>query len=818
MALLTFAPFPMSCPVSTTISPMSVAGAFATLDASRATKKSKEAMKSVALNALRHLRRIAGASDADEDVLSADITPYLPILPAAAREDAMKRMLAKRAPEYACRARQFVQKVTGTRPVTRGLREKCPKLFAPLLGARHERHTNGALVYIARLCRMVGHNGAPAILPSFEVLLEAAHRFRRETIQSGHAQPGNPSKRLTDALSAYRRARKALLAATSDAERPAVTAQFAAVPIRRNIQRGSNLLFEPAVCDAIRAAGHDPADLTPFGALAIVSPEVAADFVSWETETKGKTLSEAYRDKTRSALTRVAGWLVRAGMLEQLRKLEGADQMLGLSVQRPAHLEINSRVARRYGVTMDASNRAVSLLEVAMELEAARSLARSTVTTPEAAGFDHRGRPWLTDSMASDMECVWSVVYSVHSSAATLSDERAREWGLLRTRYDELEKAVKERRLPPRLRITKKNKLQFLRTVTQPQLLCLALPLRRREVHRLRDHWLASRATAEGARHTNPNGHPAVRDASDAYFGAAVPFMMLAIAADDGVRQQQYTHGRLGRAAQFRPVFLRDARGMAVGLASMSTTWDGDLSDPAHLKVPEKGGVPQVREQRVLRPGIVDHEILWDIISVWRPGQLVASRTIAADAPYDLEADMAAGRWSLFPTDSPSVTRPNRSRTDVSGLIGEEQHYEVRSFLRPELPAWDDLDNSWRCLWAAHILRLLVATYWGGVRGDWEQAKWLTMDSKVTLDREYVVLDPYIRERCALDKKSFENPSAYDELMDKLCREQKLVDPLDQARLPMPEHWHGKVPPLPGPDRVRISAARPGQAAPTPPA
>ena len=149
----------------------------------------------------------------------------------------------------------------------------------------------------------------------------------------------------------------------------------------------------------------------------------------------------------------------------------------------------------------------------------------------------------------------------------------------------------------------------------------------------------------------------------------------------------------------------------------------------------------------------------WDVIRVWRPTQLRASRAIASDAPYDLDADMAAGHWSLFPTDSPEVTRPNRSRTDVSGLIGAELHYEVRSFLRPELPVWEELDNSWRCLWAAHILRLLVATYSGGVRGDWEQARWLSMDSKGTLEREYVEARPVhqgaLCARQALLRKSF---------------------------------------------------------------
>jgi hypothetical protein len=219
----------------------------------------------------------------------------------------------------------------------------------------------------------------------------------------------------------------------------------------------------------------------------------------------------------------------------------------------------------------------------------------------------------------------------------------------------------------------------------------------------------------------------------------------------------------------------------------MVTSWQGDREDPAHLKIDEDDGRPAKREDRQLRPGIVDFVLLWDLIALWRPQQLVSAGTVDTMAAYDLVDDLRSGKFALFPTARRSVKRAHKSRTDVSPMIGRELHHIVRTYLRPMLPIWEDLDGRWRSLWAAHILRLLNASYWAGVRQDMEYAKLLLMDTEATIRREYVTLNPYINERLGLDTTNWEHPRAYDAYMDALCRQFKRIDPTKDPLLPRPD-------------------------------
>ena len=88
--------------------------------------------------------------------------------------------------------------------------------------------------------------------------------------------------------------------------------------------------------------------------------------------------------------------------------------------------------------------------------------------------------------------------------------------------------------------------------------------------------------------------------------------------------------------------------------------------------------------------------------------------------------------------------RPQRSGQtrpeSLSSLFGQTVHWIVRDVLgRTEVPAWDDPTRmtEWRGLFSAHASRSLIVTYWGGLRGDWLYACWLTGDTERTPAARY---------------------------------------------------------------------------------
>jgi hypothetical protein len=64
-----------------------------------------------------------------------------------------------------------------------------------------------------------------------------------------------------------------------------------------------------------------------------------------------------------------------------------------------------------------------------------------------------------------------------------------------------------------------------------------------------------------------------------------------------------------------------------------------------------------------------------------------------------------------------------------------------------ELPGWGSkaLNAKWWGAFAPHVVRLLIGTYWGGIRRDWGEAEFLTNDRKTALTE---TLTPPGRARC----------------------------------------------------------------------
>jgi hypothetical protein len=418
----------------------------------------------------------------------------------------------------------------------------------------------------------------------------------------------------------------------------------------------------------------------------------------------------------------------------------------------------------------------------------------------------------------------------LYAGAAGQQADSSQRWALASANWSHLLNEFKTRKLRGEHIQNAKDKEKLIRLVTLPQLLCIAFPLRRRELTTLRAHWIAARELAREKGH-DPALHPAVLRAEQSYFRAAVPHMMLAITIDDGMRKQQYQRGRLGEGSNFHPLFMRRGgrpTSAIEGLRGMQTNWSGDRADPAHLKIRQRDDRLDTRPGRDVRPGTVDMTMLWDLISVWRPKQLVSAGLVPSVDAYDLEADMKVGRWALFPSHQ-RTPRDDNSRTNVSAHVGRELHYLVRRFLRPDVdghaqvPAWEDLDDSWRGLWAQHVTRLLLASYVGGVRNDWSQAMYLTKDTEETLRHEYSVVNVAMEDKLGLDVTNWEHPNAYDRWMDRILKGREVFDPLEDPELPMPAHIRSQLDMeratarlrrRPAGGQVRLRQARPGQSSP----
>ena len=340
--------------------------------------------------------------------------------------------------------------------------------------------------------------------------------------------------------------------------------------------------MEPETLQLIEARGLSPAGMSPDDMFRVLAPGLAADYDQWVAGPGGQQ-SEQFREQCHATLLRVAGWVIRAGHGSLLNDLVLLDLFLSeVHVDDPVAL--NPRVARRLKRKPGETSAPVSLLELAAEAEAEASLRRSTVTEVAVAGRAPNGRHWFTDAMHANCSRIWTMTVAVYCAMGAEDADAAVEWALVEARWGRLQKQLSDRKLPARHRLRAKNKLKMVQTVTLPQLVCVGLPLRRREVRALRDDWVAIVREAAGAGHTGL--HPEVVAAESRYFDAALPFTILSVAVEDGLRLKQYTRGRLGDESNFRLELEWDSDGAPIGIRALTTHWTGDRRDPAHLKIP----------------------------------------------------------------------------------------------------------------------------------------------------------------------------------------------------------------------------------------
>ena len=776
---------------------------------------SKPGIRSTVIDAMRYVLRVGDQLATKVAALGSDIRLLLEVLPAAAHQAAKEK--GHNAPgEHRRRAQRFVDIILGGSG-HRGLKRllQTPEGWRELHEVKPIRGGAARLAFLSQCCSLAGFSDAPARMPTEREILDAAERI--------NGQEGlDYAKRY--AVPLYRRARLQVIdsvmadedGAEAKAKATAVRAQFAAVR-RLDDGRATHLGVEAGAWDVLEEMGLSPAEMTYDEILCALAPEVFKDLEFWRRG-PGSQQSEEYRRQCGATLLRLGGWFFRAGMQDELAGLNGLDDLFYNTRTVASAAALNPRLAQRAKKgNASASTIPVSVLEYLAEREAIPSLKRSPVLDAKALASCPKDEPWFTESIAENCKRIWAMTKDVYSGLSILSVEDAERWGVIVVRWDRLKQMLTDRAIPGEYQVNKKDKLKMIRTVTLPQLQCVGLPLRRLEVREMGKNWRRVQAKAEAAGHKNPDEHWKVREAADLYFSSAVGFTALALTSDDGLRRKQYERGRLGYDANFSVRFTLDEAGKPNGIDSLTSSFSGRRDDPSSLKIPTKKGVLAKREGRQIRFGVVDRVVLWDLISYWRPRQLLAAGKIESLEAYDLIEDMKRGEFALFPSPR-KVSREEGSSSTLGQGIGKELHYVVRRWLRPDLPKWDDLGNKWRGLWATHILRLLIVSYWGGVRKEWGIAMFLTQDTEAQLRAEYSEVDEGLVDLLGGDVTHWEHLKAYDPWMDRLYKDKEEFDPLSDPDLPIPPHLPNLLKKQAAEKRESekseksgIRAARPGQ-------
>lgn len=278
-------------------------------------------------------------------------------------------------------------------------------------------------------------------------------------------------------------------------------------------------------------------------------------------------------------------------------------------------------------------------------------------------------------------------------------------------------------------------------SILWPQAVCLFLPwlMTRVEEARRRLTEFAGRGGKEGSR--------THRKHLLAFDEALKEYVLAALMLDDGLRIKNYAGAVAGRHLIATPE--RDPDKRWVRLAAVETRFCGINDHPSvTLKVAkDELGAERVRRRRVT-PGIVRHDYLFEYWTGTRARDLVRRGYLKSVEAFDPDADDFAFFVSPRRGGRKSVKKPREAYAAMHGcftedylsnVFGRRFHYFIREVLGQPVPAWGDPERTtkWRGMFTAHVIRLLLGTYFGGILGDWATACYITDDTERTLRRNY---------------------------------------------------------------------------------
>lgn len=575
------------------------------------------------------------------------------------------------------------------------------------------------------------------------------------------------------------------------------------------VHNGLGIKSLPDFVSRARAAGFngDIAAATAADLLPYLAPKLGAALAKVIQEGLNTGLSSAWASDMRDMASWVVAGLVCLG--EDAARLTWFDLWtMRREVAATVDAEQDDQLAQ-YGIAGGAAVAHHSLIRRLLDSTARRSyeLSHLTLFNP-----DHEADPVpvYTDSLLQNFEMAFVVTNRFFGGR--MHQQRPELWAQATMEYDSLARHTTEYNKP---RILLGRKARGKLEITWPQLLCMGIPQLARDCYELRRKIADRRGRI---------GHLESRESQvlvNSYCDALTTYAIVALLADDSLRVKNYSGAMAGTHVRVTPVLAAD--GTWRGIAEIRTSFTALDSDTVALKSKKvTSGDHNARNRRVT-PGIVDHTLWFEYWTLARPRALVAAGLLP-----NIEAfDPADDDFAAFITPRPSsdqladyqlaraegrkpAWRGNLSEDMLSDTFGAALHRICVEVLRRELPAWGskELVDDYRGLFGAHIVRLMVATWFGGVCGNWEAATYRTNDEEVTLRRHYVHLSAWAKEQEHRDGP--EGLRWFERVVNRVLH----LRSADDAR--WPQFWHVFDPEHPEHalawlDRAPVTTVRPRQ-------
>jgi len=368
--------------------------------------------------------------------------------------------------------------------------------------------------------------------------------------------------------------------------------------------------------------------------------------------------------------------------------------------------------------------------------------------------------PIYTQRVVLDVKNAWLLVREVFGPA--MQKHKRAMWVAAEGEYRALLKHMEDLN-ETRHAVGHRDKSKVL--ILWPQAVCMFLPwlMNRVEVKRAQIERFLGGLGREGSR----THRKYLRE-----FDVALrEYVFAALILDDGLRVKNYAGALAGR--HIVPTVEKDKSGRWVRFTKVESRFRGIDDDPlVLLKMPKKAGKVERKRERHILPAFVNYDLLFEYWTEVRPRELVRRGVIESVEAFDPEVDS----WALFV----SPRRGGRKTTKGDGssylkahaAFGSDYlsqrfakvfHEFIGEQLSREIPAWDDparTQGEWEGLFSGHITRTLIATWFGGICGDWETAAWLTNDAEATLREHYSAVADRVHELAHAE--GWENPRWFD--------------------------------------------------------
>ncbi len=534
----------------------------------------------------------------------------------------------------------------------------------------------------------------------------------------------------------------------------------------------------PALADARGYAGNI-ADATSAELLHTFAPKLSTALEAVIEKGTKEGRSNAWANDTRDA----ASWVV-AGLI-QLNLDPAVYTWFDLwTVRQPVEVRIDTELddqLAQYGIESGVTTAQHSLMRLILDRTAARSYELSPLRLFNQE-YEKDAIPVYTESLCHNVEMAWVVTemffrQRMHAAKPEL-------WAQARIEYDEIRhRTVSYNR--PRMLVGRKAKDSL--PITWPQLVCMGLPWLSRHCYELRRE--VSERLARIGNLESRNSHILL----NRYCTALTDYAIVALLTDDCLRVKNYAGAMAGTHIRVSP--YTDADGRWTGFSEIRTSFRMIDDDAVSLKSKKvSGGIPNQRLNRRVSPGIVDHTLFFEYWTIARPRALVAASLLQSVESFDPTNDC----FAAFVTPRPSAAQKAAYHASMNGQSGDSQddidpaplpawrgnispdmlsvrfgvilHRICTEVLGRQLPPWKskELTTEYPKVFAGHTIRLLVATYLGGVRNNWQEATYRTNDAEVTLRNHYVHLSAWAKEREHLD--SPEGLHWFDKVMDRVMK------------------------------------------------